>query len=352
MFTREAPGTTLSGIEEILTERAEGDVLRVTPTDLNFHFAATDPMISIKTDTGRKKTHDLPISDNSVATIGDYLGVPGAFMKRLLKNASGTTVDAMLHDLLVNTQNSDLAVTLNKGGTSIVDVAEFGKHRKIKPLDVIRAVTPVFEGIDPEVARLVDENSQFAVDFYAPFTGDKGIGGDRQIDDLSAAGFRLDVNLKQGLVPSVQPFSYRLWCTNGCSTRNDAFKIEGRGQTVDEVLAELEGMARLAFAQAEKDIEHFYDLRNQKVDNVERAIMALARERNIPARSTTAILELVPGSDMPDEPTMFDVVNLVTNFANSPAVRNDGGRLLLENAGGSVISDHAARCGHCHSRLN
>ncbi len=55
---------------------------------------------------------------------------------------------------------------------------------------------------------------------------------------------------------------------------------------------------------------------------------------------------------MPDDPSMFDVVNLVTNFANSPAVRNDGGRLLLERAGGSVVTDHATRCGHCQQKVH
>jgi bisphosphoglycerate-independent phosphoglycerate mutase (AlkP superfamily) len=116
-------------------------------------------------------------------------------------------------------------------------------------------------------------------------------------------------------------------------------------------MAELEQMAELAFSRVERTIEHFYSLRDQRVDNVERALRTIAKEQGIPDRSMVAMMDLAAGEDMPDEPTMFDVVNLITNFANSPQVRNDGGRSILEGAGGSVVSDHAARCGHCQQKV-
>jgi hypothetical protein len=48
---------------------------------------------------------------------------------------------------------------------------------------------------------------------------------------------------------------------------------------------------------------------------------------------------------------MFDLVNLVTNAANEPGV-SPRLRSQLQRVGGTVVTQHHARCGHCQSRLN
>jgi hypothetical protein len=115
------------------------------------------------------------------------------------------------------------------------------------------------------------------------------------------------------------------------------------------VLADLEAQARIAFAAAERDIDHFYSLRDQQVNNPERALTAMARERDIPNRSLIRLLAQAPTLE---NPTRFDIVNLVTNLANDPAIANDGGRQLLERVGGSVVMDSQARCPHCEQGLH
>ena len=50
---------------------------------------------------------------------------------------------------------------------------------------------------------------------------------------------------------------------------------------------------------------------------------------------------------------MYEVVNLVTNEANNPALRNRTNiRQQLERAGGDVAIDPANRCDKWESRLN
>jgi hypothetical protein len=49
---------------------------------------------------------------------------------------------------------------------------------------------------------------------------------------------------------------------------------------------------------------------------------------------------------------MFDVVNLMTNQANNPSIDvRSSTRRNLQRAGGNIVTDHAERCGTCHSRL-
>lgn len=349
MFYRQNLDTTLVDLRETLSERTSDAPVRVTPDEVEFHLDATDKTIKVG-------GHEIPANEESMERLGSFMKVPTAFLKRMSESTSGATQNLLFTEMLRNTVRKDLAISLNRSGSAITEVEEWadgGGPRKIRPVDVVEKIIPVFGESTPLVARLLDESHQFAFDAYSPFDAeDFGIGGDFEQGDLTAAGVRIDINLKQGLTPTVQPFSYRRICTNGMETPMAGTKIDGRGQTVEEVLMELESMARLAFAQAEKDVQHFYELREQRVDNPERAIRAIARERGIPARSTMALIDLAAGEDLPDQPSMFDVVNLITNYANSPAVRNDGGRLILERAGGAVVNDHASRCGHCAQKVS
>ena len=226
------------------------------------------------------------------------------------------------------------------------------------------------------VQRLVDTSAEFAFDVHVPFDYSRGVGGDpsaesalsedllryswasnagitadSKVGDITAAGCRFGFNRKANLAPWVQPWSMKLACTNGMETTMPGLKMDARGLGVEEVMAELEAMAQQAFAAAEANISHFYDLRNVPVDNPERSLRAIARERGIPDRSLIRMLDLAPSDMLPETPTQFDLVNLITNLANHTAIRNDGGRLLLERAGGAVVTEHAARCPHCQHAL-
>ena len=351
MFYRQEIVETLPELRERVAETSTvGERTRVSPDEIKFHTSAADPAIQFG-------NVEVPASPESMKIIGDYLKVPTAFMGRLIDNVSAPVVDALFNDMVTNSIRKDLGIGLNGTGTAVTEITEWDRRARIQAHQVMDAVISAYAPTAPKVARFIHEpGTHLAFDAYFPFEDSetaraRGIGGDFGENDLTASGVRIDINLKQGLTPSVQPFTYRRICTNGMETPMAGLKIEGRGQTVEEVLAELESMARLAFAQAEKSIEHFYDLREQKVDNPERAITALGRERGIPDRSLVQLVELAAGEDMPDNPSMFDVVNLVTNFANAPQVRNDGGRLLLERAGGAVVNDHSARCGHCQQKV-
>lgn len=349
MFYRQNLETSLSGLSTMLKDRTDGsDTLRVSPDSVEFHLDATDPAVKM----GEK---EVPANEHNLGMLGDFLQIPSGFQKRMAERLSSEVRNEVYTGLLRNTVGTDMAVVVKNSGVG--GVFEWGKHEKVNPARVVDAVTPVFGDSDPVITRLVDEVNFFGFDAAVPFDADDekgrafGVGGDFEQGDLTASGVRIGMNLKQGLSPEVAPYNFRRFCTNGMEAPMVGLKIDSRGQTVEEVMAELEAMARLAFAQAEKDIEHFYSLREERVDNPERAIRRIARERGIPDRSVVAIQDLAAGEDLPDEPTMFDVVNLVTNFANAPQVRNDGGRLLLERAGGAVVSDHASRCGHCLQKV-
>ena len=350
MFMRPNLDTSLGDLDTMLKERTSDlEEVRAHPNEITFHLGATDPEIKV----GKKS---FPATPTALGEFTDLLQIPTAFFKRATEKVDGAVLDPVLNQMLANTLLKDAKVR-TKGGF-IQEVSEWGKA-SIEPHQIVKAASNVF-GADSPIERLVDTPAFFGFDVRAPEGGGSGVvengtalnSEGNRVGDVTTGGVRLGLNIKQGLAPTVEEYLYRLVCTNGMVRPDSGLKVDARGQTVEEVLMEIEGLAELAFSRAERSIQHFYDLRQQRVSNPERAIRTLAREQGIPNRSMVALLDLAASEEMPDDASMFDVVNLVTNFANSPQIRNDGGRTLLEGAGGAVVADHAARCGHCQQKVH
>lgn len=354
--------------------------LRESRNDLRTGFASEDVSIDrirIDVEANSPTIHlgdrALPVSETGLNSMADYFSVPSPFFKRLGNEVGMDAQAYILTRLMERSSGSSVRAEYTSGG--LVGLTDPGNER----LDPSRLLTVAERTLGTDqapVQRLVDSSAEFAFDVHVPFDYERGVGGDRnseivlpeellrhswtskagitadsKVGDITAAGLRFGFDRKRNLSPWVMPWSMRLACTNGMEFTDNGLKLDARGLGVDEVLAELEALAEIAFSAAESNIVHFYDLRNTPVDNPERALRAIARERGIPDRSLVRMLDLAPSEILPPNPTQFDVVNLVTNLANHAAIRNDGGRLLLERAGGGIIAEHAARCGHCQHVL-
>lgn len=317
---------------------------------------------------------EVPVTETGLLSLAEHLSVPAPFFKRLGKEVGVDFQSDLVNRIMGSAPNDTVRVEYGPGG--LVEVRN-PTSQQVSPNQILDVASRVF-GEGSPVQRLIDNSAEFGFDVHVGFDSDHGVGGDRQasveipeeitgyswashlpltgtarVGDLTAAGARFGLDIKRGLAPTVTPWSMRLACTNGMETVSEGTKIDARGLDVEAVLAELEAAARVAFANAEGNIAHFYDLRNQPVDNPERAIRAIARERGIPNRSMIQMLDMVPAEGvLPENPTQFDVINLVTNLANRASIRNNGGRMLLERAGGAVIADHALRCSHCQHALS
>ena len=97
------------------------------------------------------------------------------------------------------------------------------------------------------------------------------------------------------------------------------------------------------------------DLTNQPVHDFTQVVIRVRQEYELSERVVMDMAARAPAF-IPNgqTPTMFDVIDLVTNEApNNPAIRNRMNiRHQLEQAGGNVAIDPASRCNKCESRLN
>lgn len=341
---------------------------RDTVTDkIRVHADAADPTITL--DEGV----EVPLSSQGLEALADHLQVPGPFFKRIGQMGTERQAD-LLTMLLDNGGNDPVRVEYTDGGLISLGSPQAQRINSLQVLDTVRRV---IDSDEAPIQRLVDSSAEFSFDVHVPLHSSRGVGGDRgasvempealttyswttgaevtnlsEVGDITAAGLRVELDIKRGLSPSVQPWMMRLACTNGMETTTRMTRMDIRGMTVEEVLAEMEEKAELAFSRVEREIEHFYDLRERRISgDVETWLRATAAERGISDRNLVRMMAMAP-EVLGSNPSEFDAINLITNFANRPDVRH-GARLGLERAGGTVVTDEALRCSQCqHTLLN
>lgn len=350
MFTRDRTDLKVKDIKgQIDTDVAE--TIQARGDDVEFHLNTdTDRSIKFRThNTDGDGLIEVPVTQEGLKQVAGWLDVPYKFFERVDRD-----LQQHLATELVKKQADPMAITLLKdnGGIQSIHSPEQTRLAPVRFVDIAeRVISP-----DAEVIDFRCDADTFHLDVTVPDNFDRGLIGDPKIDDLSKAGLRIGQNRKRNLAPSVQPYFFRLWCTNGCSSRHDGLRLDARGKTEQELMHSMEEIATRAFAMVEDEIEAFYNMRSEAVADASQAVLRLGRERGLPDRMVMGLVEQVPQieSTGPNESiSMFDVVNLVTNAANDPSLNDRlDTRLRLEDAAGAEITEHAARCRTCASKLN
>lgn len=343
MFLRSAPTDTLSDLMDNLDE----PTLSMTVNAADIRIDHEQSMIVVG-------TREFPTTEEGILSIGNWLDVPTPFLKRMDDDLQQHLLNAMLHRRPANI----IAKVTDDGIKGLRDL----NNKDIEPRRVVETAARVI-GAEAPIVGWQRNNDLFQFDVVVPDHADFGIGGDpnslvedgrgNRVGDVTKGGLRFGQDVRRNLAPWVQPYMYRLVCTNGMEMRDDGLKVDARGNTVDEVLAELEAAAQRAFARVESDIAHFYDLRHTRLDNPERHFLRLANERNLPERSRNRLMLRIPSIVSEDGTTSeFDLVNLITNAANDPAVTRWGARQELERFGGHIVTTQVERCRTCQGRLD
>lgn len=337
MFLRDAPTKTLTDLREAVEDNTE--TIQVATRDVRLNLTEDRTLSFVGSDIV------IPMDSDGITALGNYLDVPNKFLMRL-------EADTQQHLLgtLMERHPATAALQFSDEGLKAVREPN-AKH--IEPRRLVDKIMRVMDPASPVVDHRLSVD-EFAVDVIVPEGFDRGIGGDPAVGDLTRGGIRVGMDMKHGLAPWVQPYQYRLICTNGMETMDPGLKVDARGASVEEVLAEFEAAADRAFRRVEGEIEAFYNLRSERVQNPERTLIRMAEERGLPARTVLSLAERVPSmTDDGGSASMFDLVNLITNAANDPRIRNRvGARRTLEQVGGSIVTEHTERCGHCQSSLN
>lgn len=343
MFLREVPRMTLVDVADALDPHVVSLTVPLSDMSINAHAG----VIALG-------SREVPVSEESLQVVGRLIQVPDAFTSRLAEIPE--TMERLFNDLIKRVPMTDVVARVTDDALLTLRNPQ---QASIEPRRIIEVAAKVM-GEDAWVDSWYNGTDRFRLDAFVPETSERGIGGDPTdvtnglpvVGDISAAGLSFDQNVKQNLAPKVGPLIYRWVCTNGMSIPDTTLKIDARGSSVDEVLAQLEIVAQRAFSRVEHDMEAFYAMRDEPVDNPERLISRLAAEARVSDRIRLGLIEQVPTilQSESDEVTMFDVVNFFTNMANDPTI-SAGERRILQTLGGTTVNQHVARCGACSSKI-
>lgn len=285
--------------------------------------------------------HEVKSTKTGLEALARFVGVPVAYLLKVPADEQQYMLDRRIE----RSGEQDLSVWFTSDG---VEEILSPNKRRIEPVQIAHAVARVMP-LASSVRDAWHNPNDLRLDVFVPLDFDKGWGGDRKVGDLTAGGVRVIQNRKQNLAPSVQPFAYRLWCTNGMEVQDLGLKVDARGLDVEEVLNEFGLECERAFRRVEGDIASFYDMRSQQVGPDRTGVLRrLALDAGLPSRVVSTLEGMIP--TVGESFTMFDLVNLITNYANfaptSVPSRN------IQRAGGALVNDHTARCAACHQRVH
>lgn len=334
MYLRNLPGTTLIDLRESFDTHQS--VWGGTGHQISVHLDAETPHFRV----GGTEVLATKAGVDAMAT---HYGIPTTFINKLMPDERQWLLNSRL------SYQADGDVTVRHGEQGISEVHKSSLVR-VEP----RALVDAAMNVLPHESLIVqswNDATDLQVDVIVPEDFDRWVGGDPQVGDITRGGIRFGQDRKNNTAPWVQPYLYRLVCTNGMEVPDQSLKIDARHCTDAQITAQFEHQIRMATDRLMSDIQAFYDLRDESL-GADRTgeLRRVALEQGLPPRVVGRLEDLLPSVE--GEPSMFDAVNLMTNLANDPAlnVRSTTVR-NLQTAGGRVVHDHAARCTACHSRL-
>jgi hypothetical protein len=343
----------------VLTLAQLGDDLNVpmrtwsgVPSEIHVRLAENGQPVEEPTIEFRGRI--IPANAGSLRGLANYFEIPEKYIDRV----SPKLRQAMLHEAL-NTTPGNLTLRYTDDGLTEVHPTE---SRRIDPTQVLDVAIDVL-GPNAQVTNWVN-GPELYIDAVVPDGASFGVGGlrdlvledpdRRQVGDITKGGLRFGQDRKKNLAPWVQPYLYRLWCTNGMESRDEGLKVDTRGQSVEEVLASLNASANRAFLQVEQQMEAFYELLEQRVTgDLTQTVIRTAQEQGLSAHAAHSLALQVPTITGDDGSTnMFEITNLITNHANLPGMRNSMTRQRsYQIAGGNLVREHHDRCPRCQQAV-
>lgn len=263
-------------------------------------------------------------------------------------------------------QNKDKPSVWYLEGSQLAGV--YSPDSKIIPLvDVAEQVADVFDPNDwvnvlysPDQVEInVTSNLRTVTVPGIPGVVDRPLEGTvdhpdgRKVGDLSAGGVRIKIQPgRPERAPEVEEFWERLVCTNGMTRTVPGSLIKLRGHTVEEILAEMNGVMRQIWdgldgsAQA---IQH--SAQTQVPGAVSDFIRQVARERNVNASTILRLQERA--TTLQPNPSVYDVTQIITAMANDEGLPVLTRRSLQAIGGDNLLDTERMvhRCTQCERPL-
>lgn len=222
-----------------------------------------------------------------------------------------------------------------------------GSHTKVLSIE-----TPKGDWIDPRevfdiVCEEIDPVGVASADFYYNYylmriVGTQHMERAKQAGDITHSGLAIKLN---GSV-QVGPYCYRMICSNGMMRMYDELHTVSSREIS---LMEIRNMVQAQQVSAVDLVSRFLSLDEVPAGpNREQVMIRLAQEFELPQTFTTNVLERLPA--LPDDATMYDLVNVATQTAQASKIQKDKLQIRLGEMTWALAENYT-RCDSCGAPL-
>lgn len=295
----------------------------------------------------------FPFDEVAEKTLAKFLDIPANYLKSCPSTFKAHTANFWLDEL------ADTEATVHTVNDQLVAITSSDIITVPTPA-VGNVITKVFDGDDKvsfyrgtdarglEFVQFDVLSNAHQVDVPNPLN----IPFRPQVGDVTSGGMRFYSYPYSLTPPSALPYFERLVCTNGMTTEERLGRISIKGNTVEEVIEELETKARELFAVLDNGLQSYAETAAKRVPGSLQAFAyQLGREYKLSASVMDEVMSII--NQLPeDTATVYDVNQAFTEVANRGVTA--GVRRSLQTLGGSLAlqaDKMIQRCGTCERLL-
>ena len=294
---------------------------------------------------------EFALDEQAERSLAQYLGVSKAYLAKCPPDLKATNLNYWLrrreNAAAIIEATGDHWVTIHKPGLLIL------------PLSQVADIVTTTMDPDYEIVQLIRNDTRFHIDIITPhhveIEPDNRIEdrrpGSHQIGDITHGGVRILANPTEVEAPQVLTYLHRLWCTNGSTSPEAEGTIKLKGNTVDDILTEMEGACRRVMGELDSKLADYAALaRTFPPGSPTRFAYQLGREYGLTQKLMDRVIERV--NVLPEDATLYDIQQIFTELANGAV--NYRTMVKLQHLSGDLAFNTDAvthRCNTCERLL-
>ena len=357
-------GEVVGLLEQLHEERQNlvlGD-LRLSEGGQTLNYAPTGR--TIEGSTILDQSREIPFDEVAERSLAKFLGIDAKYLSKCPSDLKAQNVNYWLN----KADDALASFVFNQHGVETICAEDTQMIAATQLAPLIERVFPH----DAQVVKLHTSSDVISMDIVLPDTfitvpgngmGDRpdedgnlvvevGEGFTRTVPnvwDISHGGIRVTAFPNKNKAPEVTRYFHRLVCTNGMTLDVPDANITLRGNTVEELLGEMERGMNELLQTMPTALQKYQDTASMEVPGNPLAfIRQVGQEHGIPARIINQALAYAGASGMErGNTTSYDVLNIFSRLARHS--RASSQNRLMQSAGRMVMGGRTFlnRCGSC-----
>jgi hypothetical protein len=278
---------------------------------------------------------DLSLGENGLKKFSTFLGIPKAFLPKLNSQLQTDVVSYFLE------KDASTEALISYGADRNFNAAYPGNTALIRDELIASAIERTF---DPEdKVRSLDLSSGIKVSIITD-----ELNTEPRVNDVTNGGLRIESFI--GEAPKISTYLERLVCSNGMVVPSINSTLSLRGNTVEEIIAEMEYLANTVLAgEVEDALASWAHTAEINVTDPRQMIHRFCMEYSLGSRMESKLLERI---EELEGNTYYDIINLITSMQHEIGV-SQSMREALQLAGGLIVSTSGGhRCNACQHPLS